>query len=484
MEKMEMETKNVCRRCGRLLSGGLYGSTGEIWVCDDTECSMCNQEQPVDMPRGYDQDDFECIVHTSVDYARHYIERTDTLTLLAAYVFERANQGRKTLLAAIEGVLEGRGETLPPPPGEAVAEPEGAGNGENQEEAEPPEAVSKFDLYGCQVTTPEGKLGKVVSHTQRCIRGDVSVETEGGLERWRLDNLVLPRDEWEGHFRPELEGEWDEEGGEYDEFCDQVYAREMEMLKERHKRRRTAEEAHTARVSGEVSAKRLRLFLDMLCSICDEALLVVEQEGLRCRMVDYSHVTMVDLLLASDLWDRWDFGGGGQIAFDLGNLRGFVRLGAATDSVSVEVDRLEMTMRMGNLSRKFLPLDDSDMTLPKIPSFDTTGSIPLSSIADRLMVFFKAAGYVGNHARFEIAEGVMVASTEEEGESVREKFPGATGEARSMFSLEYLEKVSLIKQMEAAEMVEDVRLCLGTDYPLKVTGKNITWMLAPRVEVD
>ncbi len=247
-------------------------------------------------------------------------------------------------------------------------------------------------------------------------------------------------------------------------------------------------------------AAPLRAFLAQVAQLADEAKVIANGEGWHIRAVDAAHVALIDVHLtdAVDVLERLH--GAPQaitadVAFgvDVEKLLALVKKAKKDDVVRIAaelpnaLDRDELAVELGGMTRTMAPIDTADLSDPRIPVLNLPAKVELAA-AD-LLNAAKAAEDVSDHVRLSVtgdgltvrAEGDVdnVSIDFRQGENVEVQIQGPEDSYSSLFPLDYL--TAFLKTVKGEALV----LCLGTDYPVRVDWDGTTkgtYLCAPRIE--
>ncbi len=237
------------------------------------------------------------------------------------------------------------------------------------------------------------------------------------------------------------------------------------------------------------TADVLKSLVDATYTLVDEAKLNISPDGIGLKAVDPAHVAMVELTLSKDAFDEFK-ADELELGLDMDKFRDVLRLAGTDDTVDLDYDqdKHRLTVRIGQLKREMSLVDTSSMPDPKVPELDLPGHIVLD--VAQLQKGVKASEAVSDHvALLADADGFEVRA-EGDTDTVDLKLPAdmlaeleVDEDVRSLFSLDYFSNM-----IKAAKGSGDVRLELGTDYPVKMHfsiadgNGQVTYLLAPRIE--
>ncbi len=257
---------------------------------------------------------------------------------------------------------------------------------------------------------------------------------------------------------------------------------------------------------GRIDAVLLRECVDAVLAVVDEARLKIYEDAWRIRAVDPANVALVDLELRSEAFEEYTFsptttqgseseeradeGVFEEIGVDFGKFNDVLRSGWRKGTVSIILDdKDKLSVQLDALSYTMSLLDVSSLRKePKLPELDFSTRVVLD--ADDFKRTIKAAEKIGEHIAMGVEGDEFYMESESEMEKMRFSLRGdellalSGGDARSLFSLEYLTAMS--KGISS----ETLTIFLGTDYPLKMEFEiaegfgKVIYLLAPRIEAE
>ena len=242
-----------------------------------------------------------------------------------------------------------------------------------------------------------------------------------------------------------------------------------------------------------VSAETLRGALDSVSVLVDECKINLNEDGLAIRAVDPANVGMVDLTLELEAFESYETDGG-VIGVNLARLEDFVGMADSDQLVQLELDEetRKLHVRIDGLEGTLALIDpESIRKEPDIPDLDLPATIVVEGRdIDRAV---KAADMVSDHIALGVDPDEEVFYVDAEGDTddvhlelTREDLIDlVAGEARSLFSLDYLKDMNKAIPKDA-----EVEIELGQEFPVKLhfdiaEGQGqVTYMLAPRIQSD
>ncbi len=240
-----------------------------------------------------------------------------------------------------------------------------------------------------------------------------------------------------------------------------------------------------------IGAEKLKDTIESISTLVDEARFKLTADGVSVRAVDPANVAMVSLDLAKDAFDSFE-ATEGELGIDLTKLNGILEMADKNDKIELSLDETahKLVIRMRELSYTMSLLDPSSIRKePKVPALDLPAHIVIRG--EDLKRAVRAAEKVSDYMSMGVRGEVFFMEAEGDTDNVQLEMTKdqlidlKAGEAKSLFSLDYLTDISKI-----AGKTGEVSIDIGKDYPLKVRFKiaenhgDVSYMLAPRVESE
>ena len=239
-----------------------------------------------------------------------------------------------------------------------------------------------------------------------------------------------------------------------------------------------------------INAEALRDAIEAVSSLVDEVKFSLSEKGLELKAVDPANVAMVSLVVRPEAFDYFKVTPG-EIGVDLVRLSDVLSMDDKGENVQLELDEENHKLKIGvgSLSYTLSLIDPTAIKKePRIPELDLPAHVTLPGGELRRAV--KAAEKVSDHVILGVSDESFYMEAKGDIDSLKLKIPSTEllgmkpGEARSLFSLDYLEDMS-----KAIGKATEVTLEMGIDYPLRVNFKlgqsiDISYLLAPRIEQE
>ena len=231
--------------------------------------------------------------------------------------------------------------------------------------------------------------------------------------------------------------------------------------------------------------------IETLGVVVEDARFDFGEGGMEVRVVDPSHVAMIQMNIDAAAFDTWEIDEN-KLGLELRKIKELVSLGGATDMIEMAFNGESgvFTLNLGKIDRNIRPLDDSTMNVPTLPNLELPCTVKLSG-AD-LAQALRAARQVGDLVNLSIDANTFTVHVQGSTDSVTVAFHKdelqsleCANPARSQYSLTYL--VPMAKVFGPLETVE---VGFGENYPLSMKfsfndgAANVQYFLAPRVEND
>ena len=243
-----------------------------------------------------------------------------------------------------------------------------------------------------------------------------------------------------------------------------------------------------------IDAETIRTTVETVGAVVGECRLRLEAGGLHIAATDPATVASVTLDLGADAFETYD-ASGGRLGIDLDRLDEILSVADRDQLVefALDADTRKLHIGIGSLDYTMALIDPDSIRSPPDPAdldFEYAAEAVVES--DALARAVRAGGMVADHVAVGMNETDGTLSVEAEGDTddVSLELDGddlidsAPTEARSLFSLEYLDDID-----RAIPRDTELHLRLGTEIPLAIgyefadeTGTT-EYVLAPRMSV-
>ncbi|MBN1324584.1 MAG: DNA polymerase sliding clamp [Methanotrichaceae archaeon] len=238
-----------------------------------------------------------------------------------------------------------------------------------------------------------------------------------------------------------------------------------------------------------INAETLRDAIEAVSSLVDEVKFSITENGIELKAVDPANVAMVSLKLDAAAFELFK-STPGEIGVDLVRLSDLLSMADRGEKVLLELDEEQHKLKIGvgSLSYTLSLIDPSAIRKePRIPELDLPAHVTLSGSELRRAV--KASEKVSDHVILGVQDDQFFMEAKGDIDSLKLRIPSnellglKPGEARSLFSLDYLSDMS-----KSIGKASQVTLELGVDYPLRIGFQvgpvEVNYLLAPRIEQE
>jgi len=235
-------------------------------------------------------------------------------------------------------------------------------------------------------------------------------------------------------------------------------------------------------------SKYLKNIFKIIDEFVIEATMKVDAEGLKIRTADPSNVCLIDLIILKGVFNTYQFNENEIFTLKINDLKKFLDFVGSEDLLTLEVkdNKFFINTKSKNSSKNFsLPLIDADLYNDKEAKIDFKSSTIITStmfkdainasktFAEEMFLNIKKNGIT-----FEAHSDLKNFSTHY---NIRTE---CIEESYSMYSLNYLEKVSKLSILS-----DKLHIDLSTDMPVKFSCRipdvlKASIILAPRVKND
>jgi len=225
--------------------------------------------------------------------------------------------------------------------------------------------------------------------------------------------------------------------------------------------------------------------ISLISELVSEVRLKVTRAGLSIIAVDPANVALVSLKLPCSLFSEFKTEEEENLGLSLEDFKQILKRAGSGSSLTIEKEENKLKLNIQDtVKRTFnLALIAIEAEEKRIPELEFSSKVELNSgifsnaIEDALVVSDSCTFSVKD--KFIVEAKGSLHSTRTEFNADEAKF---SGEAKSKYSLEYLQKF-----IKAGRFSDRVQLQFSTDYPARLDFKGpveMTFILAPRVEEE
>lgn len=246
-------------------------------------------------------------------------------------------------------------------------------------------------------------------------------------------------------------------------------------------------------LKATIDADIFKEAIDAISALVPECRLHTEENGISTRAVDTANVAMIAITLKKEAFDSYK-ATTSEVGIDISKMKNIFNMAGKGDLISIELpdNAQKMAVSVHGYHYSITLLDTNTIRKdPNSPTINLPGKVVISGedlnnaikasavISDKIAMGINAK----DQTFFMIAEGdtdhIQRAFTKDEVKSL------TPGEARSLFSIDYLKDMGRVMNKAA-----EVEVYLGIDHPVRfsfdIAGGNghVEYLLAPRIEAD
>ena len=209
--------------------------------------------------------------------------------------------------------------------------------------------------------------------------------------------------------------------------------------------------------------------LDTLKAVVEDAKFDFKENSLHIRVVDHSHVAMIQMDIDSAAFDTWELDET-SIAFEIDMVRDLVSLGTPEEMLNLKADEGTgvLQAKLGNVEGELRTIDPSTITVPALPPLDPKCKVHLSG-SDFIRIL-KAAALGGDMMTLAINKDHFTVSANSTNSNIQVNFHKDDlqlfefdNPAHSQYSLGYLQPLNKV-----IGRVETLEIGFGENYPLAI----------------
>ena len=209
--------------------------------------------------------------------------------------------------------------------------------------------------------------------------------------------------------------------------------------------------------------------LDTLKAVVEDAKFDFKENSLHIRVVDHSHVAMIQMDIDSAAFDTWELDET-SLAFEIDVVRNLVSLGAPDELLNLTADEGTgmLHAKLGNVEGELRTIDPSTITVPALPPLDPKCKVHLSG--NDFIRILKAAALGGDMMTLSIGGDHFTVSASGTNSNIQVKFHKDNlqlfeydNQAHSQYSLGYLQPLTKV-----IGRVETLEIGFGENYPLAI----------------
>ncbi len=234
----------------------------------------------------------------------------------------------------------------------------------------------------------------------------------------------------------------------------------------------------------------MRAFVDILSTIVEEARMVFDADKVVARVVDASHVALIEMELDGAAFEAWE-ADETTLGLELQKLRDLVGLAGADDLIDLSHDDAlgSVNIVVGEVDRTIRPLDHSLMKNPRVPDLDLVNKATIQT--SKLNRALKAAKQVGELVTLSLDPKQFSLHVANDQDSVTVSHEAGQLEAleckgpvKSTYSIGYLaQMVARVDGItDSIDVLFDDKMPLRMEFSFAEGSGRVVYFLAPRIE--
>ena len=240
--------------------------------------------------------------------------------------------------------------------------------------------------------------------------------------------------------------------------------------------------------------KILKDSMQVISNLISEGMFQIKEDGIELVAADPAMVALVDFKIQKEAFNKFEVEEEDKIGINIENLYSILRRASSSDKLTLKIDdSSKLSLILENDSRRNFTLPLLNLSEDDIPD---TGDLEFSLIADMKSSALENgvgdASVIGDSVTFESNGSDITIRAESSSSDVEFQISKDSdaildmeeGEAKSMFSIDYLNKM-----IKASKLSDTVKVQLGKDYPMRLDFKvpdtlELGFILAPRIEEE
>ncbi len=234
----------------------------------------------------------------------------------------------------------------------------------------------------------------------------------------------------------------------------------------------------------------LRAIVDILSTIVEEARMVFDQDKVQIRVVDASHVALIEMEVDAAAFEAWN-ADETTLGLELQKMRDLVSLAGSDDLIDFTYDEAlgSVNMVVGDVDRTIRPLDHSIMKNPRVPDLELKNKTTIQT--SKFNRALKAAKQVGDLVTLSLDRQQFSLHVSNDQDSVTVSHEAGQlvalecdSPVKSTYSIGYL--AQLIARVdgltESIDVLFDDKMPLRIEFTFADGAGRMIYFLAPRIE--
>jgi len=236
-------------------------------------------------------------------------------------------------------------------------------------------------------------------------------------------------------------------------------------------------------------ARVWRYMVNALSKIIEEAVFKVDNDGLKLRAMDPSHVVMVDMLIPASSFEEFDIEGETTIGVSLDDLNKVLKRALKNDALALDVKEETLSIIFKGRFERIFTIPLLSLELEKLPEPKIEFKVSFRALSKTFRDTLKDLEPISEVVEFQASkEKVKIIGSSERGEAeiVLDVEGGSllelnvSEESQSRYSIDYLKDTIPVSQV-----TDIVEVSFSTNMPCKISyelpgGGYVAFLIAPR----
>ena len=238
-------------------------------------------------------------------------------------------------------------------------------------------------------------------------------------------------------------------------------------------------------------ARTWRYMVTSIEKIIEEGVFIADEEGLRLRAMDTSHVVMVDLFYPSSAFVEYNVSGEAEFGVSFSLLTKVLRRARKDDELVIVVDDNKIAIRLKSRGERTFRIPQIMLTYEKLPEPRISFTVKARMLGSTFREVVKDIEVHSESVTLYATENVLVMSGRSDVASVEAELSVERGslidlevesQDRATYSVEYFSQM-----LHAAQAADSVLIQYSEDAPVRVDfeylgGGRLTFYVSPRME--
>ena len=239
---------------------------------------------------------------------------------------------------------------------------------------------------------------------------------------------------------------------------------------------------------GKIRSFTWSVFINAIDTIVggDVAEIQITKDGLRVRAVDSAYTAMVDILLPKKLFAEYSVYEKGNVVINVEKVKNYIK--HIDGTIEIYLSKKQLDLKTYYITRTFTPPDTEPVRIEKLPDIQFTSKIRLDRVkAEEFLTALDLAVTLSRYIKLSTSNGnaIIESSSIDGKDSIKGTIEGvAEGKAICHYPDYIYEIVKAICNVAVTfapkgKVMEEIFIEFANDKPVKISSKNVMFMLAP-----